>query len=345
MSVTIREVARVAGVSASTVSRVFNQADLVSSKTRARILEVAERLQYVPNAAARSLSIRRTHVLGLLVPLPHSEFFIEMMRGMDDAAQELGFLLLISGSHNRIEDTRTAFRSMKGQVDGFLVVAPNVEPEALWDVLPRDVPAVFLNSSAPGDRYSTIRLTNRDGARAAVQHLLALGHERIAIVKGPAVNGEAQERLEGYQQALRDAGIEPDPQLEVDGTFTRESGVAAGRVLLGLPRPPTAVFASNDLMAIGLLTVFHGAGLRVPDDVAIVGFDDIPMARYVQPALSTVHVPIYQIGRRAVERLVALVEKEGEGEPTADVLETRLVVRASTLGSAYDQADEHPYLS
>lgn len=349
MSVTIREVARAAGVSATTVSRVFNQEHLVSVNTRTRVLSIAKRLHYVPNAAARSLSARRTHVLGVLVPLPHAEFFMEMVRGMDEAALQHGYLLVISGSHNRIADMRTAFRAMKGQVDGFLVVAPNVAREllqdALQDVLPSETPAVFLNSSAPGGRHRAVRLANHDGAYQAVQHLLALGHERIALVAGPEINGETHERRAGYLQALRDAGLAPDPALQVQGAFTRESGVEAGRALLAMDPRPTAVFASNDLMAIGLLSIFHAAGVRVPEEIALIGFDDIPMARYVQPTLSTVHVPIREMGARAVERLVERLDEGSDAEVTTDMMETTLRLRASTLGSDYREEPLYSYLS
>ncbi len=344
-TITIREVARAAGVSITTVSRVFNQGHLVKNETRKRVMEHADRLQYVPNTAARNLIVRRKNILGVIVPFPHSEYFIEMLAGMDEVAQRYGFLLMITGSHHRSEDMRVAYGSMKGQVDGFLVVAPNAPVETWQDVVPPEVPSVFLNSPDLGRRYRSVRLMNREGGFRATQHLIGLGHERIAVIAGPDVNSESQERLDGYRAALLEAGIMPDPALLFKGNFMRDTGAEAAQAILALCERPTAIFAFNDLMAIGAMSVLNHRGVRVPEDIALMGFDDIPMAQYVQPTLSTVSVPIRSMGARAVEYLVRLLNEEEEAVEVPALVQTRIVPRASTLGRAFHGVTEHQFLS
>jgi LacI family transcriptional regulator len=264
---------------------------------------------------------------------------------MDEQALELDYNLLISGSHNRVEDTLSAFRMMKGRVDGFMVVPHNIELAVLSDMTPRGIPAIFLHSPDPKGVYQTLCISNFKGAYQATQHLIELGHRDIAFIKGPDVNPEAQERLRGYRRALVDAGLPSLADREFPGDFSYNSGLRAARLVLQCQPAPTAIFACNDRMAIGVLRVLHGAGRHVPDDVAVIGFDDIPSALYVTPMLSTVRVPFYHMGRRAVQLLVERLNNEEKttDKMVSEVFPTRLIPRTSTIGVAYqsDRAYQH----
>jgi len=326
MAVTIRDVARAAGVGVATVSRVLNNSGPVRDETRRRVEEAARRLGYVPHGAARSLITRRTQTLGVLLPDLYGEFYSELMRGLDQEARRRGYYLLVSGMHADPKEIRTIVGAMRGRVDGLILMAPHLSQELLKEHLPQDVALVLIGARAPFP-CDTVRVDNLAGARAAVAHLICQGHQRIAILSGPLSNQEARERLEGYRLALQEAGISVRPELEVEGDFTEASGYELGRRILSLA--PSAVFVANDAMAIGLLRFLHEAGVHVPDQLALVGFDDIPMARYTRPALTTVQSPISELGARAV-RLLEEALAEGSGHVPGDiVLPTRLVVRES----------------
>ena len=335
MGVTIRDVAREAGVSPATVSRVFNDSDLVNVVTRDHILAVARRLQYVPNASARSLTIRRSRVLGLILPLPYSEFFAELINGMDEAAIAADYNLMISTSHNDLDATLTGVHMMRGHVDAYLVVSPNIHLDLLKDAIPSETPAVFLHSPSPNPWHYSVGIDNTQGALEATRHLLECGFRRIAIIRGPLANLEVREREAGYRQALEEWGIPFDPDLRFDGTFTYESGVEAARQVLTRGSLPDAIFAFNDHMAIGVMHTLSGAGIRVPNDIAVMGFDNIPSSRFLPTPLSTVDVPEREMGRGAVKFLLEAIEHRKGYAPRARILKTKIVPRASTLGSRY----------
>lgn len=327
--VTIKDVARVAGVSVATVSRVLNASGPVADDTRDRIHRVAQELRFVPNGAARSLSTRRTGTLGVLLPDLHGEFFSEVIRGLDQAAQARGFHLLLSSSHNHLDDIEAALRAMRGRVDGLVVMSPHIDAAVLSANLHGSVPAVLLNSPDPAGEFDTLRVDNFGGAREMVRHLLAHGHRRVAMVCGPARNHDADERLRGYRAALAEAGVDGSAALEIEGDFTDEGGFRAARAVLGAPQRPTAVFAANDATAIGLIGALREAGLAVPADVAVGGFDDIPISRYLTPPLTSVRVSINELGARAMEQLVRAVEGENRHARVDETLPTTLVVRES----------------
>jgi LacI family transcriptional regulator len=331
VSVTIRDVAREAGVSVATVSRVFNDSGPVRAETRRRIREVAGRLRFSPDGAARSLITRRTTTLGVLLPDLYGEFFSEVIRGIDRTAQRHGYHLLVSGSHNDRSEIEAALRAMRGRVDGLLVMTPDVDGPALVANLPESLPAVLLNCRAAGPTFDAINIDNYGGARAMVRHLLALGHRRVGIVRGPARNHDARERLRGYHAALRAAGALIDPALEAAGDFTEAAGYAGAAALLDAPRGrrPTAVFAANDAMAVGALSALRERGVRVPGEVAVAGFDDIPIARYTSPPLTTVRVAIPELGARGTETLLRAIASKNAHERRHETLPTTLVVRRS----------------
>ncbi len=326
---TIKDVAREAGVSVATVSRVFNDSGRVNDETRHRVRVVAERLRFWPNGVARSLITNRTHAIGVLLPDLHGEFFSEVIRGIDLAARREGLHVLVSSSHSDTHELVSALRSMRGRIDGLLILAP--EPESIPAIRASawGCPVVLLGPGGETPDFDTVALANFDGAYAVVRHLQRLGHRRIATITGPPNNRDAQQRLEGYRAGLREAGVPQPRSFEVRGDFTEPSGYQGARAVLKLTPRPTALFVANDVMAVGALGALREAGVRVPNDVAVAGFDDIALARHLTPPLTTVHVDAYQLGERALQRLL----RHDRGEPAPghshEMLPTWLVVRAS----------------
>lgn len=329
MRVTIRDVAQRAGVSVATVSRVLNDSGPVHEDTRVRIHEAARALRFVPNSAARSLSTRRSNTLGVLLPDLHGEFFSELIRGLDLAARRHKHHLIVSSSHDDRQEVEAALRAMRGRVDGLILMSPDIAAETLVAEIPESLPTVLLNSAVRDDRFDTLEIDNGGGARAMVEHLLRCGHERIAMVQGAPRNHDAHERLRGYRSALEAAGITPRREWEQPGDFTEEAGYHGAVALLALEPRPTAIFAANDATAIGAFSAVRDAGLRVPEDMAVVGFDDVPIARYVNPPLTTVRVSISELGARAAETLLAALADGAAHRRRHVVLPTALVVRAS----------------
>jgi LacI family transcriptional regulator len=335
MSVTIRDVARLAGVSVATVSRVLNASAPVREATRARVLEVAKDLRFSPNSAARSLSRQRAGALGVILPDLYGEFFSELLRGIDQEAQRAHHSLLVSSSHHDSRGIGVAVRAMRGRVDGLMVMAPDVSAPLLAEVLPHGVPTVLLNGPAVDADVYEITVDNFGGARDMTRHLIALGHERIGFIAGAVCNHEASERERGHLAALYEADRTVDPAFNVRGDFNEDGGWRAARELMALRNPPSVIFAANDAMAVGMLSALREAGLSVPGDVAVVGFDDIPVARFLNPPLTSVRVGIAALGERAASVLLtALAERSPPPRPSQRVvLPAELVIRDSCGGT------------
>lgn len=329
MTVTIKDVARAAGVSVATVSRVINGKGPVRDATRERIAEVAATLRYVPHGGARSLITKRTDTVGVVLPDLFGEFFSELIRGMDLAARRRGYHLLISSSHADRSEVEAVLRAMRGRVDGLVVMSPDVDARALKENLVATLPVILINSSVDGLDLDSLRVDNVGGAAAMVRHLAGLGHRRIAIVRGAGGNNDAEERLRGYREALAELGLPAEAELELPGDFSEEAGYRAGRRALALDPRPDAVFAANDSMAIGVLAALREAGIEVPGGMALAGFDDIPIAPFLTPPLTSVRVEIAELGARALERLVAILARGGAPAGRTEVVPTRVVVRAS----------------
>jgi LacI family transcriptional regulator len=324
---TITDVAREARVSVASVSRVVNGHSNVTPETRRRILEVVDRLRYVPDTAARSLITRRTHMIGVLLPDVYGDFFSELIRGIDGAAREHGLHLLLSSSHGDATEMAGAIRAMRGRVEGLLVLAPQLDTGGLGEI-DAAVPTVFINSRIDGGGSPALSIDSYGGARAMVAHLIALGHRTIAHITGPVDNYDSHERERGYRDELAAALPKARP-IVVRGDFSEASGYAAGRELAAAASRPAAVFAANDVMAIGGLAAFAELGLVAPRDIAIAGFDDIPLAAYVRPALTTMRVPIVDLGRNAFAQLVAAIAAPGVTRAATTWLRPELVVRES----------------
>lgn len=334
-TVTIRDVARRAGVSISTVSRVLNETCRVREDKRRRVSEAVEALGYVPNPVARSLLRKETGGLGVLLPYVSGEFFSELLYGIDRTTRRLGFFLMISTAHGSLDELQAALRGMHQRVDGLVIMAPEGEGATLGDLLPADTPAVLVNTPATETAYDALTFDNYRGGFLATSHLIALGHRRIAMLKGPDWAHDARERLRGYRDALAAHHLSRNPDYEFDGDFSPEAGHGAAAQVLALQPRPTAVFCANDQSGLAMTAALHNAGLAVPADLSLVGFDDIPSARYASPPLTTVRVPIRELGVAAVERLVALVR--GADRTAGQVtLPVELVVRGSTAPPGAD---------
>ncbi len=339
MSSTIRDVAEKANVSVATVSRVLNESDSVRDETKAQVLDAVDALNYLPNESARNLRTQTTRTVGVLLPNMHGEFFAQVTRGLDQRAGEDGHHVLVSNSHTDEAEAESVLRSLLGRVDGLIILWPRLDIAFLESLVPEDLPIVLLSTSVDTPRFHTLSFDNRGGAYAAVEHLAEHGHERVAMLTGGPDNFDAQERLAGYRDAVADLGLAADPDLVVEGDFTQEAGRSAVDRLTRLTPPPTALFASNDSMALGVLRGVHEADLRVPDDLALVGFDDIPTAQYVAPSLTTVRAPTLELGRRAVD---ALLEASSAPRPPAhQTLATRLIRRESCGCPPTEHAPSH----
>ena len=330
-NVTIKDVARAASVSVATVSRVLNGHDNVTEHVRDRVLSAARELHYTPHAAARSLSSRRTQTLGVVLPDLYGEFFSELIRGIDQVARRHKLHLLLSSYHGHVEEQGTALQAMRGRVDGLLVMSPYTASSPTLDD-PRafsQLPVVLVNSQSAGAGGVLLGIDNYGGAKTMVEHLVAGGHRRIAFVAGPEDNFDAHERLRGYRDALA-ALLPGTPEWILPGDFDEASGHRAGRELIAAAERPDAVFAANDMMALGCMFAFLQAGIDVPGEVALAGFDDIPLAGYVHPGLSTIRVNIAELGSRATERLIAAIAGESDPAATDRWLPTELIVRESS---------------
>jgi len=325
-NVTIRDVARMAEVSIATVSRALNGNDSVSLATRKHVLRVAGELDFVPHGGARSLSLRRTDTIGVLLPDLHGEYFSELIRGLDLGARGSGQHLLLSASHGEIGEAIAALRTMRSRVDGLVVMSPFAQGDLLAKAVNGVIPLVRLNSRDIRQSDSCFAIDNYLGAFEITQHLIERGHATISFVAGPTDNPDAADRLRGFKDAHARAGKAAGPILA--GNFRAESGFAAARKLLET-KLPDAIFAANDDMAIGCLEALRNGGVSVPDQVALAGFDDIPMSRLLDPPLTTARVPIAEMGRLAVECCVELVRGRTI-TPGCRLFAPELVIRASS---------------
>ena len=305
----------------------LNEGTRVTVDTRERVRAVAARLGYVPHSGARSLITRKTGTLGVLLPDLYGEFFSELIRGIDQTAQRHGYHMVLASSHSDAREIAAAVGNMRGRVDGFVVMSPDVAALPALAGLARTFPTVVLGAGPEIGAFATISVANFDGAVAMTNHLLAQGYQRIAFIRGPVGNVDATDRLRGLRSVMKTV---PDVTIrECSGDFRQETGYTITQKLLRERELPDAIFCANDAMAVGAIGALHEAGLRVPDDIAVVGFDDIPIARFLTPPLTTVRVPIAELGSSATERLIDALRG---GVPLAahrEVVPTSLVLRAS----------------
>lgn len=319
---TIRDVAKRAQLSVATVSRALNGFENVSEQARERIIAAVAELGYVPHAGARSLSLARNNAIGVVLPDLHGEFFSEIVRGMDREASRRGYLLLLSNLHEGGAQAANALRAMRGRVDGLIVMAPHLAADELATALPKGLPSILINTREQSGQHPSIHLDNAAGVRAVVDHFAAIGRRRLIHIAGPSTNIDAQERESAFREAVAAHRLEG---RVVAGDFAMESGEVAIRELLSEGATFDAVFAANDNMAIGALEALRAADKAVPHEIALAGFDDIPLARHL--SITTVRVKIAELGERALRRLVDGFSKDTGGD---ELHAPELVVRSTT---------------
>src|SRR3954447_17106723 len=327
---TIRQIADLAGVSIATVSRVLNGRGDVSDETRDLVSRVIRENGYTANRSARGLSAGRTGLIGVLVPLVYPAYFSWILAGAAEALAESDLQIVLSPTGHQHDREVSVLDRLHGLSDGALIILPEESNEELERMLDGGFRFVVIDPLMPLDeRIPSVSAAHMSGADQAMRHLLSLGHRRIGAITGPPGWVATEDRRRGYRAALGSAGIPFDPELEVEADFEISEGAEAAGSLLDIRRPPTAVFAFNDNIAIGTMRAARDRGLRIPEDLSIVGFDDVEHASIVTPSLTTVRQPLAEMGRTAVSLLVRLLEQQSV-ETLSVQLATRLVVREST---------------
>ncbi len=329
VKVTIADIAKRADVSKTTVSRVLNNKPDVDSATRKLILGIIEETGFVPQASAIKLAKGKTHMIGLLVPSLTNPYSLTVIQGVAEAIAETEYeLLLYTTSLAEKNQERFMQKLTHNLADGLVVLLPR-NFEDYVNVLPKThFPVVLIDHRGVGPEYPSITAANRAGAFEAAKYLISLGHRRIGFITGLMDFGCSRDRLDGYRGALCEAGIEFDPPLVRNGDFSRQSGYACSMELLKAQDRPSAIFCSNDEMAFGAIAAAGALGLRIPEDLSVVGFDDLPNAAFSVPALTTVRQPLYEMGRIAADSLLRQIDGEAPHEGEI-VLETSLILRDS----------------
>jgi len=329
--VTIIDVAAEAGVSFGTVSRVINNDAHVKKETRERVLQAVQELGFVANRQARSLAGGKSNSIGLLVPDLGTGYIGEIIRGIDAELSLKGLDLILYTTHRTASKEASYVANLaKGMVDGLLLVLPRSPADYIGTLTLRNFPFVLIDHQGTGRDCPAVGATNWQGAYNATEYLIKLGHKRIGFIAGSMDLSCSEDRLNGYRSALRTHHIPDATELIYEGTFFQPDGYAGTCALLDIADPPTAIFASNDVMAFGAMDAIRSHGLRVPEDVSVVGFDDIPQAASVRPALTTVRQPLEQMGRVATQMLLDMLQSP-EKEIERVELPTELMARGSTL--------------
>jgi DNA-binding LacI/PurR family transcriptional regulator len=344
MTVSIKDIARAADVSHSTVSRALSDSPLVSVETKSRIQRLARQMGYSPDAQARSLVMGRTQTIGVVVTAVTDPFIAEIVQAVERTARDHEYSVILASSSSESEREIAAVEMLQSKrVDGVIVTSSRIGALYQEHLERLRVPVVLINSRRQerGAYTFSVMVDNRHGGYLATEHLLQLGHRRIAYISGPAGHSDDMERQAGYEEALTGVGIAPDPALVVQGSGRMEGGAMALTTLMALKVPPSAVFCYNDVTAAGLLHAAWHAGLSLPKDLAVVGFDDIPLASYLRPPLTTVAQPTPMMGERAVQMVLSLMSN---GRPRlADVsnvvVQGELIVRDSS-GAQLRPTDE-----
>ena len=328
----IRTVARLANVSIATVSRTMNRVPTVNPKLAKRVWEVIDKLDYFPNTQARALVSGRSRLFGLIVSEITNPFFPELIQGFEDIAVEHGYEILVSStSHDPKKMSHCIRRMLERKVEGVAVMTFGIEEPLLEQLAKRKVPMVFIDVAPERPGISLLRVDYHHGIRQGVQHLAALGHRDIAFISGPKSLHSAQSRSAAFSKSLKECGLSPNPVWIIEGDHTLEGGVATMERLLKMKPLPTAVMCSNDMTAIGVLHELYRAGLRVPDDFSVIGFDDIHIAAVTIPPLTTVQMSRFDLARSAFNALRAHVEATEESETKREYrIQTDLIVREST---------------
>jgi len=337
----IKEVAREAGISTATVSHVINNTRYVSDEVRARVEKAIEQCRYYPNAHARSLASGRSKIIGLVISDIANPFFPELVKAIEEAAFERGYDIMLSNTN--YDTNRTSHyvrRFIERKVAGVAVMTSEMSKELIDELAHREVPVVFLDVGETGKQMSNLRVDYEEGIEQAILHLVALGHRRIAYISGKTDIRSSRRRLEAFQRTMKQ--FFPDaPELIFYGNFKIEGGRRAAHEILTTQAEnlPTAVIAANDLTAIGAISQFEAAGFNIPHDISVIGFDDIDFAVLTKPSLTTVNLPRNELGRRAVEMLLKVLNNPQE-EGVEIRISTNLVIRQSTAPARIKPAQD-----
>lgn len=325
---TIKDIARIAGVAPSVVSRALNNKYGVKESTRQRIVAIAKELGYYPNSAARSLVTRRTETIGVVMADISEPYYSQTIKGMEYVATQTGYTLLFSNSYENVEQGRVLHKMIAAErVDGLVIMGSNIQEKSFISMLlERDIPFVLVERNFSDPRVNCIWVDNVKGGYLATRFLIEKGHKRIAHIAGNLYFQVALDRIEGYKRALEEAGIGFSEELIAVGNFLTEGGYKAMKELL--PLGCTAVFAANDAMAYGALQAIAEAGLSVPQDIAIIGFDDLEFSGLTNPPLTTIRQPRYEMGRRSMEILTGILRNRQPGGVKV-CFQPELVVRRS----------------
>lgn len=328
---TIRDVARLAGVSTATVSRAINAPENVSPQTRERVAKAMQACRYHYNALARGFVTKQSSTLGLIVPSITNPIFAESIRGVQDYAHREGYQVLLGDTdYEYAKEARLCGVLRERQVEGLIITTTRLNGKALQDLLEDRFPFVLLYSTIRRGPFSSVGVDNFRGGYTATAHLIHLGHRRIAMLAGGfSFSDKSLHRWHGYKKCLRDHGLRYDPALVIQTRYTLESGREAIKTILSRERTPTAVFCSNDFMAIGAMQGAREAGVALPGGLSIVGFDDMAIAAFISPSLTTIRQPAHEMGRRGTEILLDRIRKGG-GKPVHEILDTGIVAREST---------------
>jgi LacI family transcriptional regulator len=326
----MREVAERAGVSVTTVSHVINNSRPVNPQTRHRVEEAMQTLGYQPNVLARSLRRGVTHTIGVILPDSTNPYFAEVVRGIEDTSFDQGYSVILCNSDNDLDKERHYTNVLvEKQVDGIIFVAAGLSSENIYALQVRGVPLVLVDRHVPEVLVDNVLTDNLLGGRLATNHLIELDHRIIGCISGPKGVRLSSERIDGYRQALKSAGISLDPRMIVEGDFQYQSGYEGSKALFNQQPSPTAIFACNDLMAIGVYRFAHENNLNVPEQLSIVGFDDVRLSAYTNPPLTTVHQSKHEMGSKAAKLLMTRIADQ-DLEPRQEILATNLIIRGST---------------
>jgi LacI family transcriptional regulator len=333
---TISDVAQRAGVSTMTVSRVLNNSGYASDETRARVMAAAQALGYMPDGLARGLRVKRTQTLALILTDITNPFFTTVARGVEDAAAAHDYSVMFCNTdESQEEEARYMRMLLERQVDGLLLVPAGSSPRSVEAALGRGKHVVALDRVVKGAATDTVRCDSEGGAHRVTQHLLALGHRNIAVLTGPPDVSVVVERVNGARRACVEAGFALPEERILRGRPHPDSGAAMARAALDLSPRPTALLATNNFIGVGAYAALLDAGLRVPEDISLAGFDDLPSALLYDPFLTVITQPAYEMGRRGAELLLARLRGEGPAEPQDIVLPTDLIVRRSTAAPGH----------
>jgi len=329
MNPTIRDVAKLAEVHPSTVSRVINGDSRISEKTKNKVLLIIKKLGYTPNAIARGLKTKRTFTLGMLIPDITNPFFAEIARGVEDAANKNSFNIILCNTDDKLKKERTYLEILREKrVDGLILGTAHIRDKSILELEKKKFPYILISRNVDRLNKNCIIIDDLAGGMMATEYLIKLGHHRIAHISGPLKTRSGLNRLKGYQLALKKYKIEYNDELIGEGDFRIRGGYQVMKRFLKLTKPPTAIFAANDLLALGAMQAIQKKNFYIPEDFSIIGFNDIELASFVYPSLTTIRQPILEMGNLAVKMLLNIII-DGEFNQGKILLKPKLIIRES----------------